>query len=95
MRKGFGEANYPFAPKARDIHYWPSASDGPLACRPTISFFTHPVYTEKHVQWMIDAFNKVADHHRNKNGDGPIFCYRIFPVMIDNRKIGPSLRRLA
>ena len=27
----------------------------------TISFFTHPVYDESHVQAMIDAFKKVAD----------------------------------
>jgi dTDP-4-amino-4,6-dideoxygalactose transaminase len=26
----------------------------------TISFFTHPVYTQGHVELMIDAFNKVA-----------------------------------
>jgi dTDP-4-amino-4,6-dideoxygalactose transaminase len=62
LRKGFGTANYPFEdPKARPIDY--AAVKCPTAhwlTDRTISFFTHPVYTEKHVQWMIDAFNKVA-----------------------------------
>jgi dTDP-4-amino-4,6-dideoxygalactose transaminase len=62
MRKGFGAANYPFEdPKARRIDY------GKVSCPTahwltdrTISFFAHPVYTEKHVELMIEAFNKVA-----------------------------------
>lgn len=62
LRKGFGAANYPFDdPKARAIDY--AAVKCPTAhwlTDRTISFFTHPVYTEQHVQWMIDAFNKVA-----------------------------------
>jgi len=62
LRKGFGAANYPFEdPKARRIDYadvkCPTAHW--LTDR-TISFFTHPVYTEKHVRWMIEAFRKVA-----------------------------------
>jgi len=62
LRRGFGSANYPFEdPKARRIDY--SAVSCPTAhwlTDRTISFFTHPVYSEKHVQWMIDAFHKVA-----------------------------------
>jgi dTDP-4-amino-4,6-dideoxygalactose transaminase len=62
LRKGFGAANYPFEdPKARAIDY--AAVSCPTAhwlTDRTISFFTHPVYTEKHVEWMIQAFNKVA-----------------------------------
>ena len=27
----------------------------------TISFFTHPVYTEEHMKTYVDAFKKVAD----------------------------------
>jgi dTDP-4-amino-4,6-dideoxygalactose transaminase len=62
MRKGFGSANYPFEdPKARRIDY--ATVNCPTAhwlTDRTISFFTHPVYTEKHVELMIGAFNKVA-----------------------------------
>jgi dTDP-4-amino-4,6-dideoxygalactose transaminase len=62
LRKGFGSANYPFEdPGARRIDY--SAANCPTAhwlTDRTISFFTHPVYTEKHVEWMIGAFKKVA-----------------------------------
>lgn len=62
-RHGFGTANYPFDdPKARFIDYakvvCPTARW--LTGR-TMSFFTHPVYEERHIQAMIDAFNKVAD----------------------------------
>jgi len=62
-RHGFGTANYPFDdPKARFIDYTrvvcPTAQW--LTGR-TMSFFTHPVYEERHIQAMIDAFNKVAD----------------------------------
>ncbi len=62
-KNGFGDARYPFLdPKARDIDY------SKVDCRRahwltdrTISFFTHPVYDEKHIQYCIDAFRKVAD----------------------------------
>jgi len=62
LRKGFGQANYPFEdPGARRIDY--RAADCPTAhwlTDRTISFFTHPVYTEKHIDLMINAFRKVA-----------------------------------
>ena len=61
-RNGFGVAKYPFCdPKARNIDYTQVHCDKAawLTDR-TISFFTHPVYTEEHMQAMIDAFNKVA-----------------------------------
>ena len=65
LRKGFGEANYPFEdPKARPLDY--SEVKCPTAhwlTDRTISFFTHPVYEEKHVKWMIEAFHKVAGHY--------------------------------
>ena len=61
-RNGFGVAKYPFFdPKARNIDY--SKVDCPRArwmTDHTICFFTHPVYTEEHVQACIDAFKKVA-----------------------------------
>ena len=62
-RIGFGEKNYPFDdPAAEFIDY------SKVECKQakwmtdrTISFFTHPVYTEEHIQAYIDAFKKVAD----------------------------------
>ena len=62
-RNGFGVAKYPFHdPKARNIDY------GQFNCKQanwmtdrTISFFTHPVYTEEHMKAYVDAFKKVAD----------------------------------
>jgi dTDP-4-amino-4,6-dideoxygalactose transaminase len=64
-RNGFGSANYPFEdPKARKIDY--SQTDCQKAkwmTDRTISFFTHPVYDEAHMQACIDAFNKVAKHY--------------------------------
>ncbi|MFA6293761.1 MAG: DegT/DnrJ/EryC1/StrS family aminotransferase [Victivallales bacterium] len=61
-RVGFGTANYPFYdPKARNIDY------SKFNCRKahwltdrTMSFFTHPVYTEEHMKAYIEAFEKVA-----------------------------------
>lgn len=62
QRKGFGTANYPFDdPKARVIDYRSvKCETAHWLTHRTISFFTHPVYSEKHVQLMIDAFKKVA-----------------------------------
>ncbi|MCC7300409.1 MAG: DegT/DnrJ/EryC1/StrS family aminotransferase [Verrucomicrobia bacterium] len=61
-RNGFGTRNYPFDdPNARKIDY--STFDCKKAnwmTDRTISFFTHPVYTEAHMQACIDAFKKVA-----------------------------------
>ena len=61
-QNGFGTAKYPFKdPNARDIDY--SKFNCKMAnwlTDRTISFFTHPVYTEAHTQAMIDAFKKVA-----------------------------------
>ena len=62
-RNGFGLAKYPFYdPKARNIDYaaFNCAKANWMTDR-TISFFTHPVYTEKHLKAYVDAFNKVAD----------------------------------
>jgi len=62
-RNGFGTAKYPFHdPKSRNIDY--SKFNCKMAnwlTDRTISFFTHPVYTEAHTQAMIDAFKKVAE----------------------------------
>lgn len=62
-RNGFGTADYPFYdPKSRNIDY--TKFDCKVAhdlTDRTISFFTHPVYSEKHMQLCIDAFRKVAD----------------------------------
>ena len=62
-RNGFGLANYPFHdPKARNIDYSRfNCKTAHWLTERTISFFTHPVYSEKHMQLMIDAFCKVAD----------------------------------
>lgn len=64
-RNGFGTANYPFDdPKARHIDY--SSIDCPKArwmTDRTISFFTHPVYDENHMEACIAAFLKVAEHY--------------------------------
>jgi dTDP-4-amino-4,6-dideoxygalactose transaminase len=62
-RNGFGTANYPFEdPKARKIDYSDfNCEKANWMTDRTISFFTHPVYTEEHIQACIDAFKKVAD----------------------------------
>jgi dTDP-4-amino-4,6-dideoxygalactose transaminase len=61
-RNGFGSRNYPFDdPNARKLDY--SKFDCKKAnwmTDRTMSFFTHPVYTEEHMQACIDAFKKVA-----------------------------------
>lgn len=61
-RNGFGVAKYPFFdPKARNIDYKEfNCEKAHWMTDRTISFFTHPVYTEEHMQAMIDAFKKVA-----------------------------------
>ena len=61
-QRGFGTANYPFKdPKARPIDYTkvvcPKARW--LTDR-TVSFFTHPVYDERHMGLCVEAFEKVA-----------------------------------
>lgn len=59
---GFGSKNYPFNdPSARKIDYSSfNCEKANWMTYRTISFFTHPVYTEEHMQACIDAFNKVA-----------------------------------
>lgn len=61
-RNGFGLAKYPFCdPKARNIDYSQvKCEKAAWLTDRTISFFTHPVYTEEHTQAYIDAFKKVA-----------------------------------
>lgn len=62
-RVGFGVASYPFFdPKARNIDYsqFDCKKANWLTDR-TMSFFTHPVYTEEHMKAYIAAFEKVAD----------------------------------
>ena len=61
-QNGFVTAKYPFKdPKARKIDYtkFNCKMANSLTDR-TISFFTHPVYTEKHMKAYVDAFIKVA-----------------------------------
>jgi len=62
-RNGFGTANYPFDdPKASFIDYTKfNCETAHWLTERTISFFTHPVYGERHIQAMIDAFKKVAE----------------------------------
>lgn len=62
-QRGFGTARYPFHdPKARNINYSKdfNCKKANWMTDRTISFFTHPVYTEEHIQACIDAFKKVA-----------------------------------
>ncbi len=61
-QNGFGSAKYPFRdPKARKIDYSQTCCKKAawLASR-TLSFFTHPVYEERHMRVYVDAFEKVA-----------------------------------
>ncbi len=62
-RNGFGLADYPFYdPKSRNIDYTSfNCKTAHWLTDRTMSFFTHPVYTETHMQAYIDAFKKVAD----------------------------------
>ena len=61
-RNGFGVAKYPFHdPKARNIDYSQfNCERANWMTDRTISFFTHPVYTEEHMKAYVDAFTKVA-----------------------------------
>ena len=61
-QNGFGTAKYPFKdPKARKIDYTKfNCKMANWMTDRTISFFTHPVYTEKHMKAYVDAFLKVA-----------------------------------
>ena len=62
-QNGFGKLKYPFRdPNARVIDYTKVRCEKArwLADR-TLSFFTHPVYSEQHMQLYVDAFKKVAD----------------------------------
>lgn len=64
-RNGFGSLKYPFEdPNARRIDYGAVVCETArwLAAR-TVSLFTHPVYEERHMQYYIDAFTKVADYY--------------------------------
>ena len=67
-RNGFGVAKYPFFdPKARNIDYTQfNCTTAHWMTDRTMCFFTHPVYTEEHMQACIDAFNKVADYYMKK-----------------------------
>ena len=67
-RNGFGVAKYPFFdPKARNIDYSKfNCKQANWMTDRTISFFTHPVYTEAHMKAYVDAFVKVADAYMAK-----------------------------
>ncbi len=62
LRNGFGVAKYPFCdPKARNIDYSQfNCEKANWMTDRTISFFTHPTYTEEHIMACINAFKKVA-----------------------------------
>ncbi len=62
-RNGFGVADYPFYdPKSRNIDYTKcDCKTAHWLTDRTISFFTHPVYTEEHMMACVKAFRKVAD----------------------------------
>ena len=61
-RNGFGRLKYPFDdPNARHIDYtkFDCKKAQWLEAR-TMCFFTHPVYSERHMCFYVDAFKKVA-----------------------------------
>jgi hypothetical protein len=62
-RKGFGKNNYPFGdPAHRKIDYTKfNCKVAQSLADTTISFWTHPTYTLKHIEADIKAFKKVAD----------------------------------
>jgi len=62
-QNGFGAARYPFRdPKARKIDYTKvTCKKAQWLSERTMSFFTHPVYTLKHMKLYVEAFKKVAD----------------------------------
>jgi dTDP-4-amino-4,6-dideoxygalactose transaminase len=62
-QNGFGRLKYPFRdPNSRQIDYTKvSCKKAHWMADRTMSFFTHPVYNEQHMQLYIDAFNKVAN----------------------------------
>ncbi|MBO4345730.1 MAG: hypothetical protein J5833_08235 [Victivallales bacterium] len=62
-RKGFGVAGYPFNdPRSRNIDYTKfNCEMAHWLTDRTISFWTHPTFTEENIQADIDAFKKVAD----------------------------------
>ncbi len=64
-QNGFGSLQYPFKdPNANQIDYTQvDCKKAQWVGERTMSFFTHPVYEEKHIQMCIDAFKKVADHY--------------------------------
>lgn len=68
-RRGFGRANYPFDDPANgSIDY--ASTDCPNAramARATIAFWTHPVYTLRHMVADVRAFKKVAAKYMKKD----------------------------
>jgi dTDP-4-amino-4,6-dideoxygalactose transaminase len=65
-RNGFGTRKYPFDdPSVRRIDYTKcDCKTAKWMTDRTISFFTHPVYTEKHMELCVAAFKKVAEHYK-------------------------------
>jgi len=61
-RNGFGLAKYPFYdPKSRNIDYTTfNCEKANWMTDRTMCFFTHPVYTLKHMEACVKAFKKVA-----------------------------------
>ena len=61
-RNGFGRLKYPFKdPNSRKIDYATfNCKKAHWLSERTMSFFTHPVYTKKHMELYVEAFQKVA-----------------------------------
>jgi dTDP-4-amino-4,6-dideoxygalactose transaminase len=61
-QNGFGSLKYPFKdPNARAIDYTKCECKKAIyLSERTMSFFTHPVYEQKHIEKCVEAFNKVA-----------------------------------
>jgi len=67
-RRGFGRANYPFDDPASSVIDY-SRVDCPKAralARATIAFWTHPVYTMRHIAADVRAFRKIAAKYMKK-----------------------------
>lgn len=64
-RRGFGTRNYPFEdPAARRIDYDASyCKTARYLGERTVAFPVHPVYTLKHMDRCIEAFDKVVSHY--------------------------------
>ena len=67
-QNGFGRLRYPFRdPSARRMDYTQARCEKARWLKDrTVCFFTHPVYSTRHMQLCVDAFCKVADAYMRR-----------------------------